>query len=131
MNDIKILNNNKQIFYFIFSSPIDIVYQLFIDPYRLYLPGCKILNQKYSQNLDYIGNEITVEITTNSSKVYVYTFKVDKVINLPYYKSFSHKSINHPINCSDFCQTFSSLFLINSLIEFSIFIQIWSLISIK
>ena len=107
MSDSQILmNENKQSFYFIFSSPIDIVYNIFIDNIRLYLPGCKIIEQKYSAFLDFQGNEITVEITTNSSKKYVYTFKVEKVINLPHFKTFTHKSISNPIGCSDFFHSF-------------------------
>ena len=107
MNDNQILmNDNKQSFYFVFSSPIDIVYQLFVDNVRLYLPGCKIIGQKYSKFLDFQGNEITVEITTNSSKAYIYTFKVENVINLSYFKSFTHKSIVNPVDCSDFLHSF-------------------------
>ena len=107
MNDNQILmNDNKQSFYFIFSSPIDIVYHIFVDNIRLYLPGCRIIGQKYSTFLDFQGNEITVEITTNSSKTYIYTFKVENVINLSHFKSFTHKSINNPVSCSDFLQVF-------------------------
>ncbi len=36
-----------------------------------------------------------------------YTFKVENVINLPYFKSFTHKSINNPPFFSDFKNTFN------------------------
>jgi hypothetical protein len=57
---------------------------------------------KKDSSFDESGNEITVEL----NKKYQYKFLVDNVINLPYYKSFTHKSISHPSTTTDFINTY-------------------------
>ena len=57
---------------------------------------------KKDSSFDESGNEITVEL----NKKFQYKFLVDNVINLPYYKSFTHKSISHPSTTTDFINTY-------------------------
>ena len=57
---------------------------------------------KRDTSFDESGNEITVEL----NKKYQYKFIVENVINLPYYKSFTHKSTSHPPSATDFVNTY-------------------------
>ena len=57
---------------------------------------------KKDSSFDESGNEIIIEL----NKKYQYKLVVDNVINLPYYKSFTHKSISHPSSTTDFINTY-------------------------
>ena len=57
---------------------------------------------KKDSSFDESGNEIVIEL----NKKYQYKLIVENVINLPYYKSFTHKSISHPSTTTDFINTY-------------------------
>ena len=48
-----------------------------------------------------------------------FNFRVDNTVNLPYFKSFTHKSLNNPPSTSDFINTYS--FFWNSTDKVTIF----------
>jgi hypothetical protein len=70
---------------------------------------------KRETTLDDTGNEFNI-IWNNTLK---YNFKVDNTVNLPYFKSFTHKSLNNPSSTSDFINTYS--FFWNSTDKVTIF----------
>ena len=96
MEDQQEMNlEEKRSFYYIFHSPLDKVYNIFKTPSlhcNIFFQNLSLKTMKKDSSLDESGNEITVEL----NKKYQYKFVVDNVINLPYYKSFTHKSISHP-----------------------------------
>ena len=96
--------DEKRSFYYIFHSPLDKVYNIFKTPSLhccIFFQNLSLLSMK-KDTFDESGNEIAVEL----NKKYQYKFIVENVINLPYYKSFTHKSISHPPSATDFCNTY-------------------------
>jgi hypothetical protein len=97
--------DEKRSFYYIFHSPLDKVYNIFKTPHLhccIFFQNLSLLSMKKDTSFDESGNEITVEL----NKKYQYKFIVENVINLPYYKSFTHKSISHPPSATDFINTY-------------------------
>ena len=97
--------DEKRSFYYIFHSPLDKVYNIFKTPHLhccIFFQNLSLLSMKKDTSFDESGNEITVEL----NKKYQYKFIVENVINLPYYKSFTHKSISHPPSATDFVNTY-------------------------
>ena len=97
--------DEKRSFYYIFHSPLDKVYNIFKTPSlhcNIFFQNLSLISMKKDSSFDESGNEITVEL----NKKYQYKFLVDNVINLPYYKSFTHKSISHPSTTTDFINTY-------------------------
>ena len=93
--------DEKRSFYYIFHSPLDKVYNIFKTPHLhccIFFQNLSLLSMKKDTSFDESGNEITVEL----NKKYQYKFIVENVINLPYYKSFTHKSLSHPPSATDF-----------------------------
>jgi hypothetical protein len=62
-----------------------------------------LISMKKETSFDESGNEIAVELNKN----YQYKFVVKNVIDLPYYKSFTHKSISHPPSVADFVHQYN------------------------
>ena len=96
-------DNNS--FYYIFHSPLDIVYNIFKTPslhFYVLLPNLSLTAIKSDTPLDEVGTKYTIE----SCKKEKYVFIVENTINLPYHKSFTHKAINHPESCPDFSNIF-------------------------
>ena len=106
MEDQQEINiEEKRSFYYIFHSPLDKVYNIFKIPSlhcNIFFQNLSLISMKKDSSFDESGNEITVEL----NKKYQYKFLVDNVINLPYYKSFTHKSISHPSTTTDFINTY-------------------------
>jgi len=106
MEDQQEINiEEKRSFYYIFHSPLDKVYNIFKTPSlhcNIFFQNLSLISMKKDSSFDESGNEITVEL----NKKYQYKFLVDNVINLPYYKSFTHKSISHPSTTTDFINTY-------------------------
>ena len=106
MEDQQEINiEEKRSFYYIFHSPLDKVYNIFKTPSlhcNIFFQNLSLISMKKDSSFDESGNEITVEL----NKKYQYKFVVDNVINLPYYKSFTHKSISHPSTTTDFINTY-------------------------
>ena len=97
--------DEKRSFYYIFHSPLDKVYNIFKTPSLhccIFFQNLSLISMKKDTSFDESGNEITVEL----NKKYQYKFVVENVINLPYYKSFTHKSISHPPSVTDFVNTY-------------------------
>ena len=97
--------DEKRSFYYIFHSPLDKVYNIFKTPSLhccIFFQNLKLVSMKRDTSFDESGNEITVEL----NKKYQYKFIVENVINLPYYKSFTHKSTSHPPSVTDFVNTY-------------------------
>ena len=97
--------DEKRSFYYIFHSPLDKVYNIFKTPNLhccIFFQNLSLLSMKKDNTFDEAGNEITIEL----NKKYQYKFIVENVINLPYYKSFTHKSISHPPSATDFVNTY-------------------------
>ena len=97
--------DEKRSFYYIFHSPLDKVYNIFKTPSLhccIFFQNLSLLSMKKDTSFDESGNEITVEL----NKKYQYKFIVENVINLPYYKSFTHKSTSHPPSVTDFVNTY-------------------------
>ena len=106
MEDQQEINiEEKRSFYYIFHSPLDKVYNVFKSPTlhcNIFFQNLSLISMKKDTSFDESGNEISVEL----NKKYQYKFLVDNVINLPYYKSFTHKSITHPSTSTDFINTY-------------------------
>ena len=106
MEDQQEINEEeKRSFYYIFHSPLDKVYNIFKTPSlhcNIFFQNLSLISMKKDTSFDESGNEITIEL----SKKYQYKLVVDNVINLPYYKSFTHKSISHPSSTTDFINTY-------------------------
>ena len=106
MEDQQEINiEEKRSFYYIFHSPLDKVYNIFKTPSlhcNIFFQNLSLISMKKDSSFDESGNEITVEL----NKKFQYKFQVDNVINLPYYKSFTHKSISHPSTTTDFINTY-------------------------
>ena len=106
MEDQQEINiEEKHSFYYIFHSPLDKVYNIFKTPSlhcNIFFQNLSLISMKKDSSFDESGNEITVEL----NKKFQYKFLVDNVINLPYYKSFTHKSISHPSTTTDFINTY-------------------------
>ena len=118
MEEIDSNSSSKQSFYYIFHSPLDKVYNIFRTPNLFtstFFQNIKIISMKRETTLDDTGNEFNI-IWNNSLQ---YNFKVDNTVNLPYFKSFTHKSLNNPPSTSDFINTFS--FFWNSTDKVTIF----------
>ena len=101
----EIPSEEKRSFYYIFHSPLDKVYNIFKTPSlhcNIFFQNLSLISMKKETSFDESGNEITVEL----NKKYQYKFVVDNVTNLPYYKSFTHKSISHPSTTTDFINTY-------------------------
>ena len=97
--------DEKKSFYYIFHSPLDKVYNIFKTPSLhccIFFQNLSLISMKRDSSFDESGNEITVEF----NKKYQYKFVVENVINLPYYKSFTHKSTSHPPSVTDFVNTY-------------------------
>ncbi len=97
--------DEKRSFYYIFHSPLDKVYNIFKTPSLhccIFFQNLSLVSMKRDTSFDESGNEITVEL----NKKYQYKFVVENVINLPYYKSFTHKSTSHPPSVTDFVNTY-------------------------
>ena len=97
--------DEKKSFYYIFHSPLDKVYNIFKTPSLhccIFFQNLSLISMKRDSSFDESGNEITVEF----NKKYQYKFIVENVINLPYYKSFTHKSTSHPPSVTDFVNTY-------------------------
>ena len=97
--------DEKKSFYYIFHSPLDKVYNIFKTPSLhccIFFQNLSLISMKRDSSFDESGNEITVEF----NKKYQYKFIVENVINLPYYKSFTHKSTSHPPSVTDFANTY-------------------------
>ena len=97
--------DEKRSFYYIFHSPLDKVYNIFKTPSLhccIFFQNLSLISMKKDTSFDESGNEITVEL----NKKYQYKFVVENVINLPYYKSFTHKSTSHPPSATDFVNTY-------------------------
>ena len=112
--------NNKlnKSFYYIFHFPLDEIYNLFRTPnliIKTFFQKAKIISISPDSKLDDVGNTISI-LWDNS---YNFSFKVENVTSLPYYKSFTHKSLSNPPFFSDFKNTFS--FYWNSLDKVTIF----------
>ena len=96
----------KKSFYYIFHFPLDEVYNLFRTPNLIlntFFQKAKITSILPDSKLDEIGNTISI-IWDNSHN---FIFKVENATSLPYFKSFTHKSLNNPPFFSDFKNTFS------------------------
>ena len=106
MEDQQEINiEEKRSFYYIFHSPLDKVYNIFKTPSLhcyIFVQNLSLISMKKDTSFDESGNEITVEL----NKKYQYKFIVENVINLPYYKSFTHKSTSHPPSVTDFVNTY-------------------------
>ena len=106
MEDQQEINiEEKRSFYYIFHSPLDKVYNIFKTPSlhcNIFFQNLSLISMKKDSSFDESGNEITVVL----NKKFQYKFLVDNVINLPYYKSFTHKSISHPSTTTDFINTY-------------------------
>ena len=106
MEDQREINlDEKKSFYYIFHSPLDKVYNIFKTPSLhccIFFQNLSLISMKRDSSFDESGNEITVEF----NKKYQYKFIVENVINLPYYKSFTHKSTSHPPSVTDFVNTY-------------------------
>ena len=106
MEDQQEINiEEKRSFYYIFHSPLDKVYNIFKTPSlhcNIFFQNLSLISMKKDSSFDESGNEITVEL----NKKFQYRFLVDNVINLPYYKSFTHKSVSHPSTTTDFINTY-------------------------
>ena len=105
-------------FYYIFHFPLDEIYNLFRTPnliIKTFFQKAKIISISPDSKLDDVGNTISI-LWDN---LYNFSFKVDNVTSLPYYKSFTHKSLSNPPFFSDFKNTFS--FYWNSLDKVTIF----------
>jgi hypothetical protein len=97
--------DEKRSIYYIFHSPLDKVYNIFRTPSLhccIFFQNLSLVSMKRDTSFDESGNEITVEL----NKKYQYKFIVENVINLPYYKSFTHKSTSHPPSATDFVNTY-------------------------
>ena len=97
--------DEKRSFYYIFHSPLDKVYNIFKHPSlhcNIFFQNLSLISMKKDSSFDESGNEIIIEL----NKKYQYKLVVDNVINLPYYKSFTHKSISHPSSTTDFINTY-------------------------
>jgi len=96
----------KKSFYYIFHFPLDEVYNFFRTPnliLNIFFQKAKITSILPDSKLDEIGNTISI-IWDNSHN---FIFKVENATSLPYFKSFTHKSLNNPPFFSDFKNTFS------------------------
>ena len=106
MEDQQDINvDEKRSFYYIFHSPLDKVYNIFRTPNLhccIFFQNLSLVSMKRDTSFDESGNEITVEL----NKKYQYKFIVENVINLPYYKSFTHRSTSHPPSVTDFVNTY-------------------------
>ena len=106
MEDQQEINSEeKRSFYYIFHSPLDKVYNIFKTPSlhcNIFFQNLSLISMKKDSSFDESGNEIIIEL----NKKYQYKLVVDNVINLPYYKSFTHKSISHPSSTTDFINTY-------------------------
>ena len=108
----------KKSFYYIFHFPLDEIYNFFRTPnliLKTFFQKAKITSILPDSKLDDIGNTISI-LWDN---LYNFSFKVDNVTSLPYFKSFTHKSLYNPPFFSDFKNTFS--FYWNSLDKVTIF----------
>ena len=97
--------DEKKSFYYIFHSPLDKVYNIFKNPNLhccIFFQNLFLVSMKRDTSFDESGNEITIEL----NRKYQYKFVVENVINLPYYKSFTHKSTSHPPSVTDFVNTY-------------------------
>ena len=97
--------DEKRSFYYIFHSPLDKVYNIFRTPSLhccIFFQNLSLISMKKDTSFDESGNEISVEL----NKKFQYKFVVENVINLPYYKSFTHKSTSHPPSATDFVNTY-------------------------
>ena len=97
--------DEKRSFYYIFHSPLDKVYNIFKTPSLhccIFFQNLSLISMKRDTSFDESGNEITVEL----NRKYQYKFVVENVINLPYYKSFTHRSTSHPPSVTDFVNTY-------------------------
>ena len=97
--------DEKRSFYYIFHSPLDKVYNIFKNPNLhccIFFQNLFLVSMKRDTSFDESGNEITIEL----NRKYQYKFVVENVINLPYYKSFTHKSTSHPPSVTDFVNTY-------------------------
>ena len=106
MEDQQEINvEEKRSFYYIFHSPLDKVYNIFKTPSlhcNIFFQNLSLISMKKDSSFDESGNEIVIEL----NKKYQYKLIVENVINLPYYKSFTHKSISHPSTTTDFINTY-------------------------
>ena len=96
----------KKSFYYIFHFPLDEVYNFFRTPnliLNIFFQKAKITSILPDSKLDEIGNTFSI-IWDNSHN---FIFKVENATSLPYFKSFTHKSLNNPPFFSDFKNTFS------------------------
>ena len=106
MEDQNLNSNDDNSFYYIFHSPLEKVYNVFKNPslhFYLFFPKLSLNNIKSNTPLDEVGSEYTLESTSKDK----YVFVVENVIDLPYHKSFTHRSISHPPSCPDFSNNFS------------------------
>ena len=96
----------KKSFYYIFHFPLDEVYNFFRTPnliLNIFFQKAKITSILPDSKLDEIGNTISI-IWDNSHN---FIFKVENATSLPYFKSFTHKSLNNPPFFFYFKNTFS------------------------
>ena len=120
MDEIQPQNNEKKSFYFIFHSPLEKVYSVFKSCdlfFSNFLDKCRVTSNSKNSTLDDIGNEISLIFDNKPELEYI--IKVESSVNLPYFKSFTHKSIKNPENFSEFSVNFS--FFWNSTDKVTIF----------
>ena len=106
--DINLDENDgkKQSFYYIFHSPLDKVYNIFRTPnllFNIFFQNKATLLDKKETLLDESGNEVA--FVWNSQ--YQYKFIIEGVVNLPFFKAFTHRSTSHQPSTTDFIHTFS------------------------
>jgi len=120
MDEFPIQNNDKKSFYFIFHSPLEKVYSVFKSCelfFSNFLDKCRVIGNSKNSTLDDIGNELTILFDNKPELEYI--VKVESSVNLPYFKSFTHKSIKNPQLFSDFTANYS--FFWNSTDKVTIF----------
>jgi len=120
MDEFPIQNNDKKSFYFIFHSPLEKVYSVFKSCdlfFSNFLDKCRVIANSKNSTLDDIGNELTILFDNKAELEYI--VKVESSVNLPYFKSFTHKSIKNPQLFSDFTANYS--FFWNSTDKVTIF----------
>lgn len=100
------MESKEASFFYIFHAPIDKVYSIFCSPTLItctFFQNAKIISMKRDTSLDDSGNEITINWSGNA----IFSFRVDNTVNMPYFKTFRHKSISAPASFCPFDHTFS------------------------
>ena len=118
MEKLDLTYNAKQSFYFIYHCPLEIVYKTFADTNVIKVPSLEIVSMKRPNPLDDAGNEVCIKFLIKE-RTYVYSFRIENVVDQPHFKSFTHRSISNPCDCSDFILNYS--FLWNSTDKTTIF----------